>query len=190
MANKYDMSRSIPHHPRYICIRVETKYVYVANEGDEGTTHTYTCIHTRTTPVYSYDHRCQAPARYMKTETRSRRNMVWKEKGYGKPRKKKQRGEGRYEGYPPPATPTQLAHALSIGVAQGMTTRGCTRYGKYVTAQRKKTRREYDNPPPSTPTHPLHLPRPLYRGNTQGTTKRYVIEDATGTRRIKKRSKA
>ena len=80
MANKYVTSPCIPHHPRYTGIGVETKYVYVAKEGAEGTTQIYTCIHTRTTPIYPYDHRCQAPARYMKTETRSRRNMVWKNK--------------------------------------------------------------------------------------------------------------
>ena len=36
MTNKYVTSPCIPHHPRYICIGVETKYV--AKEGTEGAT--------------------------------------------------------------------------------------------------------------------------------------------------------
>ena len=68
--------------------------------------------------------------------------------------------------------------------------RRCTRYdneGMHKVRQvcyypaKKKPRREkrYENPPPAMPAHPLHLTRLLYRGNAQGTTKRYVIEDAT-----------
>ena len=41
----------------------------------------------------------------------------------------------------------------------------------------------YKRPPPATPTHPLHLAHALYRGSTQGTTMRYVIECTTRTRR-------
>ena len=51
MVNKYVMSPYTPYHPRYICIGVETKDVNVAKEGAEGTTHTYTSIQTRTTPM-------------------------------------------------------------------------------------------------------------------------------------------
>ena len=61
-----------------------------------------------------------------------------KQRGTGK----KNKGEERNGRYPAPATPTHLAHALSIGGAQGMSKRGCTRYGKYVTAPRKKKPRK------------------------------------------------
>ena len=50
MANKYAKGPYTPHHPRYISIGVETKYVNVAKEGAKGTTHAYTSVQTRTTP--------------------------------------------------------------------------------------------------------------------------------------------
>ena len=68
--------------------------------------------------------------------------------------------------------------------------RGCIRYDNegihkvwqacYCPTKEKKPKREerYENPPPATPAQPLHLTRLHYRGNTQGTTKRYVMEDA------------
>ena len=50
MANKYVRSPYNPHHPRYISIGVETKYVNVAKEGAKGTTLTYKSVQTGTTP--------------------------------------------------------------------------------------------------------------------------------------------
>ena len=54
----------------------------------------------------------------------------------------------------------------------------------YRATKKKPGRKErYENPLPATPAHPPHLTSPLYRGNTQGTTERYVIEDATEKRK-------
>ena len=90
MSNKYVTSSCIPHHPPYICIGVETKYV--AKEGAEGTTPHIKTNNETTARVknHAYIHmpcphvhmstdantNTEAHARYMKTETRSRRNMV------------------------------------------------------------------------------------------------------------------
>ena len=51
------------------------------NKHRSNSTRHKACIHTRNTLISPFLHRRQAPARYMKTETRSRRNME-KKKGY------------------------------------------------------------------------------------------------------------
>ena len=78
-------------------------YATHKNEQRNNRTCHESCIHTIATPIYPYVHRRQAPARYMKTETRSRRDMVWQttqQKRYWKPykhqgkkRRKKRGGE-------------------------------------------------------------------------------------------------
>ena len=119
MANKYVKSTYTPHHCHNVSIHVETKYVQIVKEGAKGTAHAYTSVQTRTKPKKPGDAKRPQDIR----------------------RRRQGQGETWYETRAP-APPTQYAHTLPIGDAQGMTMRGCTRYGKYVTAQKKKDKRE------------------------------------------------